>query len=151
MSHPSVEWSDMIFVNRRGEVLLNLRDNKPDILYPNCWDFVGGAVEPDETPDECLQREVMEETGQKLKDYAKFRVDDITLEEGRLARSHTYYASLEKEASDLILGEGQEHRFFALELLDTIDLVPLTGRILRDFFASSEYQACKEAAARPGI
>ncbi|WP_167604461.1 NUDIX domain-containing protein [Micromonospora auratinigra] len=32
-------------------------------IFPNCWDIVGGHVEPGESLDEALRREVTEETG----------------------------------------------------------------------------------------
>jgi 8-oxo-dGTP diphosphatase len=35
-------------------------------LFPNTWDIVGGHVEPGETLDEALRREVAEETGWQL-------------------------------------------------------------------------------------
>lgn len=51
-------------------------------LFPNCWDIVGGHVEPGETVEETLHREVIEETGWRISvvlglvgDYA-YRGDD---------------------------------------------------------------------------
>ncbi len=45
-----------------GENVLSiLRDNKPDIPYPNMWDVPGGAREGNELPRECALREVDEE------------------------------------------------------------------------------------------
>lgn len=50
-----------------GRVLTILRDNKPEISYPNFWDFPGGGRENDETPFECVQREVWEELKIRIK------------------------------------------------------------------------------------
>lgn len=41
-------------------ILVVLRDNKPDIPWPNMWELPGGGREGIETPLECLQREVWE-------------------------------------------------------------------------------------------
>lgn len=46
-----------------GQVLTILRDDKPDIPYPNMWDLAGGGKEGLETPFECVQRETFEELG----------------------------------------------------------------------------------------
>lgn len=49
-----------------NRVLTILRDDKPDIPYPNHWDLPGGGRENDETPFECVAREVFEELGLTL-------------------------------------------------------------------------------------
>tara|TARA_Y100000590_G_C15730617_1_gene1016886 strand:- start:2023 stop:2424 length:402 start_codon:yes stop_codon:yes gene_type:complete len=40
---------------------LQLRDNNPNILYPNKWCFFGGRLIVGEKPEECLIRELKEE------------------------------------------------------------------------------------------
>lgn len=44
-----------------GELVMFLRDNKPGLRFANLWDFPGGGREGEETPAECLIREVQEE------------------------------------------------------------------------------------------
>lgn len=44
-----------------GKVLTILRDNTPNIPYPNMWDLAGGGRENEESPYETMRREVMEE------------------------------------------------------------------------------------------
>ncbi|MGT2951126.1 DNA mismatch repair protein MutT [Streptococcus cuniculi] len=45
------------------QILTVLRDDIPTIPYPNTWDLPGGGREGNETPFECVQREVFEELG----------------------------------------------------------------------------------------
>lgn len=45
------------------ELLVIQRDNKPQLPYAGLWDFAGGGREADETPFECVAREVQEELG----------------------------------------------------------------------------------------
>ena len=52
------------------KVLTILRDNKNDIPCPNMWELPGGGREGDESPFECVAREVYEELGIHLtEDY----------------------------------------------------------------------------------
>ena len=44
-------------------LVLQLRDNKPDIHYPGMIATFGGGAEPGETPIACALRELEEETG----------------------------------------------------------------------------------------
>ena len=52
-----------------GDKLLTiLRDDKDNIPWPNMWELPGGGREGEETPFECVQREVFEELGLKLEE-----------------------------------------------------------------------------------
>ena len=44
-------------------ILTYLRDDKPDLPWAAMWDLPGGGREGDETPEDCLLREVDEEFG----------------------------------------------------------------------------------------
>ena len=45
------------------------RNKKTNDLNEGKWIGIGGKFMPGETPDECLKREVLEETGLKLESY----------------------------------------------------------------------------------
>ena len=51
-----------------NRLLTILRDDKASIPYPNMWELPGGGREGEETPFECVQREVFEELGLKLEE-----------------------------------------------------------------------------------
>ncbi len=46
---------------RGGNFLMQLRDDNPQILYPGHWAFFGGHLDPGETPDQGIVRELQEE------------------------------------------------------------------------------------------
>jgi 8-oxo-dGTP pyrophosphatase MutT (NUDIX family) len=54
-----------LIINSEGRLFLQLRSSSRR-LFPNCWDIVGGHVEPGETVEQALLREVAEETGWRV-------------------------------------------------------------------------------------
>jgi 8-oxo-dGTP pyrophosphatase MutT (NUDIX family) len=48
---PNPQVASAIITNSRGEVLFLLRDNNPNISFPNSWSLPGGVVEFNELPD----------------------------------------------------------------------------------------------------
>ena len=49
-----------------GKVLLQKRDNLSTIFYPNYWGFFGGAIDFNETSNEAITRELLEELNFEL-------------------------------------------------------------------------------------
>lgn len=71
MLHKQMEFSGCKIALLCDDKLLTiLRDDKASIPYPNMWELPGGGREGEETPFECVQREVFEELGLKLEEAA---------------------------------------------------------------------------------
>jgi len=69
--HKQMEFSGCKIALLRDDKLLTiLRDDISTIPWPNMWELPGGGREGEETPFECVQREIFEELGLKLEETA---------------------------------------------------------------------------------
>ena len=57
------------YLENNGSWLMLYRDKKPEDMNEGKWISPGGKVEEGETPDECVVREVLEETGLRLRSW----------------------------------------------------------------------------------
>lgn len=57
----------LCYIENEGAWLMLYRNRKPEDPNEGKWLGIGGKIEPGETPDDCNRREVMEETGLRLK------------------------------------------------------------------------------------
>jgi 8-oxo-dGTP diphosphatase len=118
----------VLFVNPSGEVLLRLRDDRPNLPYPNQWDLVGGAVEHRETITEAVVREVKEEIGidvQGLEYFGEYSTD---------VHNHVFLAPLALPVEAIVLTEGQRLRYVSAPEARSLPLVPWVARLIDDFF-----------------
>ena len=51
----------LALLEREGRWLLQLRDDVPGIVAPGHWGLFGGHLDPGETPEQALRRELLEE------------------------------------------------------------------------------------------
>ncbi|QLE56823.1 NUDIX hydrolase [Nostoc sp. TCL26-01] len=84
-----------------NKFLMQLRDNIPNIPYPGHWALFGGHIEPGETPDVAVKREILEEIGYTLPPFFEFGcyADDAVVR-------HVFHAPLLLEFHQLELNEG---------------------------------------------
>ncbi|NJL87693.1 MAG: NUDIX domain-containing protein [Leptolyngbyaceae cyanobacterium SM1_1_3] len=86
-----------------GQFLMQLRDDIPTIVYPGHWSFFGGHLEPGESADAAVVRELQEEiayTAVQLKLFDR-RVNSHVIR-------NIYYGPLSAAVDDLSLNEGQD-------------------------------------------
>ncbi|WP_338684759.1 NUDIX domain-containing protein [Streptomyces acidiscabies] len=103
-----------IISNRRGELLLHLRDDLPGIAWPDHWSVLGGGCDPGESPREAIVRELDEEAG--LADVADLtELFEIRDEHGSGQLITFFAASWDGDETALPLAEGVKLQFFAPE------------------------------------
>lgn len=126
------------------EYLFQLRDDIPNIVYPGHWGLFGGHLDPGETPETAVQREVLEEIGYALPKVSKFG----TYNDAKVIR-HVYHAPLTVELDRLVLFEGWDMDLLKPEQIRqgscysakadrVLPLVPAAQRILLDFIAGED-------------
>ena len=123
-----------------GRILTILRDDKPTIPWPNLWELPGGGREGDESPFECVAREVYEELSiQLLKDDIVWSwIYPSMLDENK--NSVFLVGQLTKEQFDSIVfgDEGQGYRLVRLEEFLASDwVVPQLQERVRDYVEKS--------------
>jgi 8-oxo-dGTP diphosphatase len=123
--------ASMIFINSDNQVLLFLRDDKKEIPYPNYWDVLGGNVERDETPQDCIIREMKEELEIELKMPTLFNVYDM---DDRI--EYTFWMETNFDISKINLHEGQKLKWFAQQEILNTELAFNFKEILLDFFGA---------------
>ncbi|MGV8151740.1 MAG: NUDIX domain-containing protein [Candidatus Nanoarchaeia archaeon] len=125
MKYNQKKVAGVIFLNKNKELLLQLRDNKKSIVYPNHWSLLGGQIEKRESRLEALKREIKEEINYKIKNpifLGSFEDEYDTL-------VYVYKANINKKAKDLFLTEGQKIKYFPFQKAIKLKM----AKPLRDF------------------
>lgn len=124
-----------VILYRDGRVLLQHRDDKPDIVWPGAWAIFGGHLEDGEDPESGAIREIEEELGLKLQ-------PPLTLVHHELHpdnRERSFYAALLEVPIDLLtLNEGQGMALLSPEEMESVTVVPLHKQIILEFLATLE-------------
>ena len=120
-----------------GDKLLTiLRDDKSNIPYPNTWELPGGGREGDESPFECVAREVYEELGIHLTEDCLLwsKVYPSMLYEGKQSVFMSGQLSQE-QFDDIVFGdEGQGYKLMNIdEFLGSDKVVPQLQDRVRDY------------------
>ncbi|AFH48112.1 7,8-dihydro-8-oxoguanine triphosphatase [Ignavibacterium album JCM 16511] len=120
----------IILINSNNEVLLLLRDNKPEIPYPNQWDIPGGKIEDGETPDVTIKREMFEELGlESLSGFQLFKIyksDELT--------DFVFWKRINLNPDEIVLTEGQKLKYFSYDEIKKTKLAFNYNKVIEEFF-----------------
>jgi 8-oxo-dGTP diphosphatase len=126
--------ASIIFVNEENQILLVLRDDLPDLPYANMWDVPGGHVEQNETPEECIVREIQEEMNLVIDEFKLFSVSNFT---DRV--EYTFWTRADFDINDIELAEGQKIRWFTETEARKAQLAYGFNQIVASFYKEAPY------------
>jgi 8-oxo-dGTP pyrophosphatase MutT (NUDIX family) len=129
----------LALIERDGELLMELRSDRER------WGLVGGAVEPYESIEYALRREVFEETNLVVKHCELFGVFSdpsriVEYPDGNVVRliSFVYKVEVESFAPLRTSEESLEFRFFGRDELRRLDIVETARPVIEAYLAPGE-------------
>jgi 8-oxo-dGTP diphosphatase len=119
-----------------SKLVIQLRDDKPDLLFPAHWATLGGAIENGETPDEAINRELAEEI-EPAPPVTFWRCIDHQFEDSgkqHTVENHIYVGDLPCPLNEIKLYEGQRLAAFSADEIHRLPLAYGLGTVFKTFF-----------------
>lgn len=123
----------IILENDSSELLLYLRDNKPGIPFPDCWDLIGGHVEEGETPEEALIREVKEELGITLDEFRFFRRYECRTGDAYPNEKYIFAGRIDIPIENITLYEGERAQYFKRSEIPYVNFANILREVVMDY------------------
>jgi len=130
----------LCYLKQDGHTLMVYRNKKPGDMHAGKWNGLGGKFEPGETPEECVIREVREESGLEIADprlhgllmFPGFKGDDW----------YVFVFSATEFIGELINSPEGELRWVPDEELDSLSLWP-SDRIFFQWMREGKFFSAK--------
>ena len=99
--------------------------------YKDGWEFPGGKMEPGETPEEALKREIWEELETKI--VVDRLVQTVEWEYPKFfLKMHCFWCSI--ESGSLTLKEHEAARWLSKEQLESVEWLPADKEVVKHLF-----------------
>ncbi len=112
----------LLMYDVEGRFLLQQRDDERDVphikdfLHPGTWGLFGGSLKGNETYEDCLKREILEELRYSIDSLKKYP---------KKGYKRLFYKKFDGNKKEICLYEGQGMGWFSLEEIKTLKLATI--------------------------
>ncbi len=118
---------------RKDDKILVLKRSSTDDFNSEIWETVGGGMKEEESPEEALKREIMEETGIEVKVVEPFRTFTFRKDTGEFKVGITFicdYISGEIRLSE----EHSDYKWIKPEEFENLESIPSLYEEIKLYF-----------------
>jgi 8-oxo-dGTP pyrophosphatase MutT (NUDIX family) len=124
-----------VIVNNDNKFLL-LKRGKEAPWMPSKWSLVGGGIEKDESPQQAIEREILEETGLEMKKFVK----TFSIQRNPESIEHVFACRYAGDPTDISLdGENTNYGWFDIDEMNFLDVVPNLIEYITIAFSGKKY------------
>ena len=110
-----------VIVNSDNKILLLKRADDSKIWMPNKWSLVGGEIKKGETPQQAIEREILEETELEIKKFIK----SLSIQRKTDSIEHVFACRYTGEETDVKLNdENTRYGWYDVSEMKYLDIVP---------------------------
>jgi 8-oxo-dGTP diphosphatase len=110
-----------VIVDNDNKILLLKRSKMPKIWQPEKWSLVGGAVEKGETPQQAVEREILEETGLTIDKFVKV----FSIQRNPNSIETVFACRYEGDPTDIKLNEEHtNYGWYDIDEMNYLEIVP---------------------------
>lgn len=125
-----VHGAGVVIVRKDGAVLMQHRDNKPGIFWPDYWCYPAGTVDEGEDYKTAALRELHEETGYTPLEVFKLVDEVYERSDGEKVNRHIYWTIYDGK-QEIKCNEGQEMKFVKVSEFEGKKFLPGQERLFK--------------------
>jgi|JFJP01.1.fsa_nt_gi 8-oxo-dGTP pyrophosphatase MutT (NUDIX family) len=125
-----------VIVNEDNKFLLLKRGEEAPWM-PEKWSLVGGGIEKGETPQKAIEREILEETSLKIKEFIK----TFSIQRNPDSIEHIFACRYDGDPTDISLddSENTNYGWYDINEMEYLDVVPNLIEYITLAFSGKKY------------
>ena len=129
---------EAIIVNKKNEILMQKKTMNYKTVPGGNWCFFGGEIEPEESPEKAIKRELKEEINLDVKEMRLMKTKGYQISNRFKGKTYIFIIHFTGSTKDILLNEGAGFAFFDYSELNSIKTAGWEKEIIEEYFHNNK-------------